>query len=430
MKNRVKDFVSDGLVYFLLKLIVGVFYFLQIKIYTSLINPVDFGCFSLLFFLSNTIAISLSSPLSSATIRFYNEFKENKYLLYNSNLNKAITYASCFLLVLIVLCYSINQPVLDLIRGNILLFVPICLLQTVFLTLLSRFSAERNPYGLVRLNFARLIISLLVSVLLLKNSNYGYKVILLGEFIGYFITTLYLFFSQAYKNYQWVKLDNKYNLPILSYITPLFFLNFFVYALTSVDQVFIKSFQLNNDLGVYSANYGVIDRSMGLINGVFASAFAPILFQIGHEKGMKEAHIFFKKMFSWYILGCAVFAIVLLSSYPFIAKYFLDTKYNRFDIIPYLVFGVFFYSITHILSELFTLHQKTRLLCFCYLIPLIINIICNWYFIPIYGIFASSVITLVSYVLLLLIMSIFSFKFLYNNKQQEKVESAVGETTI
>lgn len=233
---------------------------------------------------------------------------------------------------------------------------------------------------------------------------YTFEDQLMGRVIGYFtpiiiIGLIIYIYIIAISNHVSVKYW-KYALTIS---VPLVFHLLAGYVLSSSDRIMIHSLVGSKAVGLYSVAYSsamVVSILMTSMN----SAWVPwSMAQI--DSGKYDE---LRKISKIYIIlfGILVFGIIMLG--PEILWIMGGNSYmEAVGVIPPVMIGFAFQFIYTLYVNIEQYYKKQKMVAIGTVISAFVNIVLNWFFIPIYGYIAAAYTTLVSYIILFLLHFLF-----------------------
>ena len=187
------------------------------------------------------------------------------------------------------------------------------------------------------------------------------------------------------------------------------------------DRLMISKMVGNSAVGVYSTLYTVSSLSLMVWTAINAS-FEPYLYQ-----NMENPKSKIKKL-SMSMLGMySLVAILLVYLAPEIVR-ILATKeyYKGIYIMPPIAGGVYFIAVSNLYSDILVYLKKTKMVMISSAIAAALNVVLNYIMINAYGYMAAAYTTLISYIVMALLLSIWAnreFKkyiteidFVYDNK--------------
>lgn len=173
----------------------------------------------------------------------------------------------------------------------------------------------------------------------------------------------------------------------------LFVTSFSMILYSRIDQIMIKFFLTDYDLGNYSASMKIVETLY-----VFPTIFLSTIFPIMIEKAKEGSNSFFVKIYRFFFLfSFAVIACIFLLS-DLITFYIYGTKFGLTShILKINIVAIFFYSYRLISLQLIYVNSFYKSLLIQTVSSIIINIVLNYVLMikfGIYGTIYSTIITL------------------------------------
>lgn len=187
------------------------------------------------------------------------------------------------------------------------------------------------------------------------------------------------------------------------------------------DRMMISKMVGNSAVGVYGTLYTVSSLSL-MVWMAINSSFEPYLYQ-----NMENPKSKIKKL-SMSMLGMySLVAILLVYLAPEIVRILAtDEYYKGIYIMPPVAGGVYFIAVSNLYSDILVYLKRTKIIMFSSAIAATLNVILNYIMIEAYGYMAAAYTTLLSYVVMAVLLSIWAnreFKkhitevdFVYDNK--------------
>ena len=187
------------------------------------------------------------------------------------------------------------------------------------------------------------------------------------------------------------------------------------------DRLMISKMVGNSAVGVYSTLYTVSSLSLMVWTAINAS-FAPYLYQNMENPKSKIRNL------SMTMLGMySLVAIILVYLAPEIVRILATAEYYKgIYIMPPIAGGVFFIAVSNLYSDILVYLKKTKMIMISSAIAALLNVVLNYLMINAYGYMAAAYTTLISYIVMALLLSIWAnreFKkhikevdFVYDNK--------------
>ncbi len=146
-------------------------------------------------------------------------------------------------------------------------------------------------------------------------------------------------------------------------------------------------------VGIYSANYKLA-IFITLFIQAFKMAAEPFFFNQANDKNAPQTYA---RVMKWFVI---VLALAFLSTalYLDILKYWISQAYHSgLGVVPVLLFANICLGIYYNLSVWYKLTDRMNMGLYITLAGAVITLIGNYYFIPVYGIYASAWSTLICY---------------------------------
>lgn len=385
-----------------------------IPIVTRIFLPDVYGKYVLV---TTTLAIltTLTSWLPTSVYRFYFDYKKRGRLnefystTFRSFLTSTVLVAVIYLLILSILRNKLDSYLWLLLLIGVLSFI---LGDTIrLLTELLRLERKVGLFSLFNVvnNLASFGIGLYLVIFL----RWDIQGLLWG---GIFCSTLILpFVIKTVKNISFGnnKLFSKdLSLMMIKYGFPVVIGNFASWILAISDRYIVGLFKGSYEVGLYSVSYGISSQTIGLLTSLFTLAVGPIGMKVWEYEGRLASQEFITKTTRYLLLILipSCFGLSILGKEILII--FASPKYlESYKIIPYVVFGAFFFNIRGRFMAGLLYHNKTNLVMVGTLISGLLNLVLNFIYIPKYGYFAAAVTTFISYIVLFMFTVFFSRKF-------------------
>ncbi len=156
-----------------------------------------------------------------------------------------------------------------------------------------------------------------------------------------------------------------------------------------VDIILLSLFKQNVEVGIYGISYRFFDVAVA-IPAFLANSTYPLL--LGIMENRKSYLLLFKKYLVFYALASIIITLLAVGFSPIII---LFRREFTLSVLPLqiLLFSLPFFFLTSLLQWHFLIRGKVKMLIPLYSGVLLLNIILNILFVPIYSYIASAVIT-------------------------------------
>ena len=386
---------KDIIKFFIVKIIIGLIGLITVSLYSSFLNPDEYGDYSLInSFIKVLIAIFIGW-IGSSSLRYYDEFKKNEDTFFS---NVAISTSAMLILLLLVLgIFSLCSEIP--INKYILFVIPL----TIILSLLEIFEKIlRASQKTTIYSFAILLQSILnvtLFVLLFKIVKKGIYSLFISNIVSNFLFLIIALCSLKFfkkiniKNID-LNLQNKfmkYGLAMIGVWGVSWILSYF-------DRYIIAYFYSNYEVGIYDMSYRISESSINIIISSFTLAIFPMLISIWNKVGKEGAEKKITEVFRYYFIVIlpAVCGMIAISDKLYLGL--LDEKYSMGQpVIIYTCLGMFFNGFNSILNKIWQLNEKTKNIFYIMLISVFCNIFLNIFLLPKLGIVGAAIATLISY---------------------------------
>jgi len=197
---------------------------------------------------------------------------------------------------------------------------------------------------------------------------------------------------------------------MIKYSAPLIANNLSWWILSSSDKVMIEFFLSKDDLGLYTAA-SKIPALLSIVTTIFASAWTISSIKEYDDDGEKDKS-FYSNVFKFFsLLMFSVALAILLVLKPFMSIYVGKEFFESWVFVPFLILGTVFYSFGSFFGAIFGALKKNVSCTITTVIAGIVNIVINLLLIPVIGVFAATLSTAISYLLIDIIRMLYSRKF-------------------
>lgn len=404
LKKFIEFSLGNGIV-----LILG---FLSSPIITRLINPEEFGKFSMFNTVVSLFTLIIILGLDQAYVRFFYEEDEEKRtsLLFNC-IKIPLTINIIFSMLLLILYKPISKFVIG--KYSVVLIVILILHNTFsiigrFSLLIIRMKQRGKVYSLLQVVGKLSYLTFILLFFRIFSSDYRVLVYAI-VFSNVFVVLLSLFIEKK----DWIKLlDNKSKTRVrkkelISYGIPLIFSMAITWLFQSTDKIFLKAYTDYIEIGIYSSAFAIIS----LLNA-FQSSFTTFWVPVANEKyknksSCKEFFIRINDIVTFVMLNIAVILITFKDQIIL----FLGKDYREAaTIFPFLVFIPIMYTISETTVLGINFKKKTKYHIIIAIISCTVNIIGNIILVPILYAKGAAISTGISYLIFFVLRTAISNK--------------------
>jgi len=342
--------------------------------------------------------------LERAILRFYGI--KNEFKLFKKTVFVSVKISHLLLLSLLLISYFTF--------GND--FLGINLFPDIFLVLLLVFFQGSNllNFNILRVNESHSIyFKKKLAFQILKFSLVLFLVLMFKSYLGYLVGSLIasVIIYMSFINNTLLSIDNQGSLDtfkkLFTFSWPFVFHGISLSLLGNADKFIMESYLTTNEVGIYTLSY-IIGSSISFVFIGVSVFMEPLIYK--ENKTHKRERLLNKFTILTLLTGIFSYFIVGLIS-QFVLPHIYDATYSDILIyIPliasaYLVFPYYLKA-----NYRLTYNKNTTSIALVSFISSVLNIWMNIIFIPIYGIYAAVVITILSFILQSLIFIIISKK--------------------
>lgn len=366
--------------------------FISLPVYTYFLTPDEYGIYS----------VFLSYMAIGVIVFTFNTHASVGRFIYDKDINiGSFLYVTLLVAVLGILISSIS----------------LCMLDKQYL--LETLQFDINKYGifLILLIFLNTIHNVYNQILVAKKQSKEYTLLLaIKAYTGFFISLGFIYFYEAssismiwgitvvtllmtiyifYKLYK--QLVFSFDRYALKYI---FTYSVFLipYALSGVIMSQIDRIMLANMVSTYSAGIYSVATVLGLIPmmiyGAISNAWIPNYFNYMDSKNYKKIDEDIQKI--TLVLALGIFALIVFMD--MIVSVLLNQKYHEaLEAIVLLAIGTYFMILWYLWGINIGYAKKTIITSIIGIVSAVLNVVLNWYLVPLYELKGAIYATLVSY---------------------------------
>ncbi|HUX53711.1 MAG TPA: oligosaccharide flippase family protein [Williamwhitmania sp.] len=383
--------------------------YLLVPYHTRIFGPATYGIITDFYALTAVLQILLTLGLETGFFRFaskdrsHAEVFSNSFLILFSNGLLFLLFSSIFLHPIAgFLGYSSNPE-------YVFLFVLILFFDTIVAIPFSKLRLDGKALEFVLVKSGNILINVALNFVFLSNTyfitqlhkipafeNSGLVVLV---FIANLIASLATL-AYFYREFLRIKINFNYKLikEIITYSLPLMIGGLAGIVNDMADRFFIKYMIPPEQHPMYQLGiYGGILKISILLNlfiQVYRFAAEPLFFTTSESKGSRKFYADSAKYFFFVSLLIFLFISFYISYFEKI----LGGNYRSgIGIVPILLLSYVFFGFYFNLSVWFKLTDRTRFAVIFTVFGLFVNILINYFTVPIYGFYGSAWARLVSY---------------------------------
>ena len=199
---------------------------------------------------------------------------------------------------------------------------------------------------------------------------------------------------------------------MLLYGMPLMILESLSLVLRLSDRYLIEAMLGVDELGQYSASYNLTGYLDIIILAALLQAVRPAYMQMWESQGVERTNAFLSRGFHLYVvLGIPFIAMFSVTS-PYLLSFLAGPKYALGTvIIPYVALSFWLEGALNFLAAGLYIFKNTKVLMFSSFIATGINLGLNILLIPHYGIAGAAAVTVFSYLIFMIAVTVLSFRY-------------------
>jgi len=421
MLDKISKLSKETAIYAISNSINKLIGFILIPVYAKYIPISDYGVLAVFEITITFLITILNFGIISGHQRFFYIEKENN--TYGQFLFSI--FISLFVLCGIsILIFLINSSTLSkILTGennykelfNITMYITFT--EILFLLPLQILQFERKPLFYLLLNSVKLLLTLTLTIYFIIYLRMSISGILHARLIGNILITFLSFIIIILPRLKFKINLNKIFIT-LKYGFPLIFssISFLIFQMS--DRYMLNWLSTQDETGKYSFGLKIANTINLTIIQAIGLSYVPTIYKYENDVNNKR---YYSKSLTYYFFSVGLIALTFLYIYEDIIKLLVNNNdyLEGFKVVPILTFNFFVLGMNYFLSTGIYLKNKTRFFIIPSTMTAVLNIILNYYLIPIFGMMGASIATLISqisYVVILTIISnkIYSIKFEWN----------------
>lgn len=387
--------------------------FLLLPILTNFLSPSDYGIIDLFNNAGFILAPVIGFSITKAIDRYYFEQEEIKLKLFiSTTVLSHFKYGVLFIIFALIITFAFKAIFISFdLPVNLLFysFVYAFLSQTSeIILILWRVTYKTIHYGVFRV--FKTFLDLGISIFLIVNLNYGWEGRILPQLlIAFIFAGVSIFYLRKEGYFVNLQTDKRYKKIALKFSTPLIFHSMSGFLIGFSDRFFIFFLLDLKNLGVYSVAYQ-IGMVLSLFQNSFNQAWTPYFYET-LKKGVNKDKLKIVKITYIYYLLLIFMVLFFYFATPLIYKFVIGKQFKSgIEVVGWVLLGYAFNGMYKMMvNYLFYLKETKRIALFT-LITALTNGILNYFLIKSRGIEGAAIATTLSFLLLFIIVLIYSRK--------------------
>ncbi|RMH63316.1 MAG: hypothetical protein D6677_07470 [Calditrichaeota bacterium] len=400
-----KDLFQRGSLNLIIKITGQLLNLALIPIYVEYLMPSHYGVLNVGYVYLNFFVIFAVFGMNESITRFYPSANdEDKGRIFRTAMLFTLLWAAILFAFHLLFLKPLTLLFMDDIQWQAFyrLILLVAFLEALNLPVTMMYHVEKRNglYALALLgkNSIKLILSWYL-IKVTRDGIEGAALALLSGSVVYFLPMARLKPGRLVGpiSFKWLK-------KLLNYGAPFLLTSLAMNALFQIDQLIIKFLKDFQSVAVYGMAYK-LGSAIQYINTAFALVWFPHLFSVKRD----EARQLIPRTLFNYLRVVLPVAIGLTVGARYFLPYFLpDTYRMAVSIIPWVIWGYVAYSLSDFLGAGLFINLKSHRFSFAALTALLVNIVLNMLWIPVYGVISAAWSTFISMSLLSMLTFIWS----------------------
>ena len=385
--------------------------FIIVPLTTRFITVEEYGQSNMFVLAQGIISLVVCLCMDQAYIREYNHVDDKKKLIQHA-IFFPMLFSVLMAVLIIIFAENVSLWLFDSPTEYLAVFMMAVMIPFIVLKTFTLSSFRMNEQGLLYSLFSVLLkvfvlaFTLLLFFLYKKSFRSVVYALALSEIIEGII--LFLIFHQDF-NFSGFCLDKALLSSMLRFALPLIPAALLSWALSSTDQIMLRSLCTYSELGLYSAAHKIVSI-LSIIQTCFTTVWTPIYFRWYKENVNNERYVFVMQTVC-YLMSALCFGILLCKD---VFGWILgDDFVQAVSIFPFLLLHPVLYTMSETTVIGIFLMRKTQYNIWISVASGVTNIALNYSLIPLIGGRGAALATGISYVIFFWARSLISRKIWY-----------------
>lgn len=406
MNSRIKELLSNTLLFAIANMGSKILVFLMIPLYTAVLSTEEYGISDMVQTTAQMLFPILTCMIADAILRFCFIKNVDRRKLFSTGLRVTLWG---FVISLFITAGLYFLPMFDSIGGYIL-FVPIMLCNQGLMNLMHKFARGIDN---VKVSVSGGLLSSFMVVVLNLFFLLVLRLGVMGFLLSYTIADIFAISYMAIKcsvwDY-WTRIsDAKLQKEMIVFSMPLVSNQISWWALSSVNRYVMFAWLGVSAVGIYSATLR-IPSILTVLCDIFAQAWLlSALKDYGTDESKRYIKSMHRKYFSMLIL---LTGMIILLSYVLASVLLSGEFVSYWWVTPYLFISVFLGALAGFLGSIFSSERKNIMQFVSTLIGAIVSILLTVLFLKQYGVIVVAISTMIGYYIIWLIRRVAVNKYL------------------
>lgn len=390
--NQKKQLLKNTVIIAIGKLSTQVISFLLLPLYTSKLSPAEYGTYDFLVTLSTFLLPIITMLMEESMFRFLIDADDLK------SKKRVITATIAYTAIGTALFTLIAGIVMGILQYEYAVIFILFIISNIILGLsnaLARGTGKIKLYSLS--NFILGASTIVLNIVFIVSFKLGVNGLLWSNTIANTATAVIILMKLHLPQFVSKKDFNKATLKeMLRYSMPLVPNNLSWIIISLSDRLMLTGMVGSDANGLYS----IANKFPNIIYtcyGFFSTAWKESAAKILKEDNKAEYYNSIYKDIKFFLKAIVLGLIAIM---PFAFPLLVDASYNEaYVYIPILVISIYYTNMSNFYGGIFTAYKNTKIMGSTTVVAAILNVVLNFIFIPKYGIWAASLSTLLSNVI-------------------------------
>ncbi|HXK55003.1 MAG TPA: flippase, partial [Gammaproteobacteria bacterium] len=373
--------------------------FFLLPVYTRYLSPSDYGILATLQSFGMLASIALSLYMDTAFIRFYYKARTVSESavrrLYSTYFWFIICWGSVSSLILILLAPMLMEELLGISLLPLVLVITTQLLSQLTAMVLGMWRAELQAKKVAVITLGNTAIVATITLLLLIHYEFGWMSQIYAALFGIGLQSLLLIFIAIKSGWISFEFDKDILYQGLIFAIPLIPNIAAGWIAGYSDRLILSYYGKLDEVGLYSIAYQFA-YILYIFNDSVTQVQGPISMSgltSDRERARKQI-VEFVSVYTWIMavlyLGMALFSREVI-------EWFLDPRYvESYKVIAILASLYAISGLYRVFSTVISFHKKTWIISTAAIFQALVNIVLNFIFIPMFGMYAAAFSSLFS----------------------------------
>lgn len=412
MFDQIKRLFKHSFIYLIGSALQSLVGFVLIPVYTRYLSPAEYGQLEILNTILLILNIVLSLGFASALMKVHerdSETEVERRKLIGTMYIFVLPIASATTLLLALGAKHFTGVILDgSSQTNLLYLILGTNLVVIFLNLsFAVLRSKERSKTFTLLSLIKFTFILALNTFFVIKLRLGVMGILLGNLIAQ-TALAFIFFPTIFRSlrftfsYQYLRKLSIFGFAVIP-------ASLAMWVMDLSDRYFLKHFADFTEVGLYSLGYKIGFLIYILLVYPFQLAWPKVSFAVASRPDCKEIYA---KTLTYFALVGSLAALGLSLFGAQIIKLFADPQFHTaYQIIPLVAFSYVLYGLHFALVPGLHIKEKSKYYPLMIGIPAGLNLVLNYFLVPLYGMMGAAVTTLICFILVVVLTYIITQQF-------------------